>query len=107
MESQDDFIQIIEDHIPENLLNLVEEVTLGLSDSMRQIVRCCFPKAIRVIDRFHVQKSALDALQEMRIAHRWDVIDEETNDKEEVKLTESSYHSTVFIVSELYEDKAS
>lgn len=89
-------IQIIEDHISEDKLNQVQEVTLDMSDSMRKIVRSCFPKAIRVIDRFHVQKLALDALQEMRIAHRWDAINEETNAKEEAKLSESSYHPIVF-----------
>jgi transposase len=89
-------IQVIEDHIPEEKLNQVQEVTLDMSDSMRKIVRSCFPKAIRVIDRFHVQKLALDALQEMRIAHRWDAINEETNAKEEAKLSESSYHPIVF-----------
>ncbi len=71
-------------------------MTLDISDSMRKIVRSCFPNAIRVIDRFHVQKLALDALQEMLIAHRWDAINEKTNAKEEAKLSESSYHSTVF-----------
>jgi len=53
-----------------------------MADSMRKIVRRCFPNAIRVIDgsttltnrRFHVQKLAYDALQEMRIAHRWDAM---------------------------------
>lgn len=89
-------IQVIENHIPEDKLNLVEEVTLDMSDSMRKIVRRCFPNAIRVIDRFHVQKLTFDALQEMRVAHRWDAINEETNAKEEAKLTQSSYHPTVF-----------
>jgi len=88
-------IQIIEDHIPEDKLDQVEEVTLDMSDSMRKIVRSCFPNAIRVIDRFHVQKLALDALQEMRIAHRWDAINEETNAKEEAKLSGSSYNPVV------------
>ena len=37
----------------------VKEVTLDLSDSMRKIVRTAFPKACRVIDRFHIQKLAL------------------------------------------------
>ena len=46
-------------HIPEHLLDSVEEVTLDLSDSMRKIVRFCFRKASRVIDRFHIQKLAL------------------------------------------------
>lgn len=50
--------QVIEvlERMPEDLLNQVEEVTLDMADSMRKIVCRCFPKAIRVIDRFHVQK---------------------------------------------------
>ena len=34
---------------------------------MRKIVRTAFPKACRVIDRFHIQKLACDAVQELRI----------------------------------------
>ena len=49
-------------------------MTLDLSDSMRKIVRTAFPKANRVIDRFHIQKLACDAVQELRIKHRWDAI---------------------------------
>ena len=56
--------------VPETLLHKVEEVTLDMADSMRKIIRSCFPKATRVIDRFHVQKLKFDAMQEMRIAHR-------------------------------------
>lgn len=64
------------EHIPEELLETVEEVTLDLSDSMRKIVRRCFHKAVRVIDRFHIQKLACDAVQEIRIKHRWEAIKE-------------------------------
>ena len=56
--------------IPENARALVEEVTLDMAGSMNKIVKRSFPKASRVIDRFHVQKLAYDGLQEMRIAHR-------------------------------------
>ena len=42
--------------------NEVTEVTLDLSDSMHKIVRTVFPKASRVIDRFHIQKLACDAV---------------------------------------------
>jgi len=77
--------------IPEEKLNQVEEVTLDMSDSMRKIVRRCFPNAHRVIDRFHVQKLAYDALQEMRIEHRWDAINEETDAMEEAKLLGKKY----------------
>jgi len=77
--------------IPEDKLNQVEEVTLDMADSIRKIVRHCFPKARRVIDRFHVQKLAYDALQEMRIEHRWDAINEETDAMEEAKLSNTKY----------------
>jgi len=89
-------IQVLE-RIPQEKLDQVEEVTLDLSDSMRKIIRRCFPNAIRVIDRFHVQKLAYDALQEMRIEHRWDAINEETNAKEEAKLSQINYQPEVFI----------
>ena len=66
----------------------MEEVTLDLADSMRKIVRSCFSKAIRVIDRFHIQKLACDAVQEMRIKHRWEAIQEANDAMEEAKLPE-------------------
>ena len=69
----------------------VEEVTLDMAGTMRKIVRSCFPKASHVIDRFHVQKLAYDALQEMRIAHRWDAINEETNAIENAKADGIKY----------------
>ena len=67
-----------------------------MADSLRKIVRSCFPKAIRVIDSFHVQKLVFDAMLEMRIDHRWDAIKEETNDKENAKLDSKKYKAQVF-----------
>lgn len=72
--------------IPDELLDTVGEVTLDLSESMKRIVRTCFPKAMRVIDRFHIQKLACDAVQEMRIKHRWDAIQEANDAMESAKL---------------------
>lgn len=72
--------------IPAELRDKVEEVTLDLSDSMRKIVRCSFPKAKRVIDRFHIQKLACEAVQEMRIEHRWDAIQQANDEMEEARL---------------------
>jgi transposase len=77
--------------VSEKKRELVEEVTLDMAGSMRKIVTSCFPKANRVIDRFHVQKLAYDALQEMRIAHRWDAINEETNTIENAKEDGTKY----------------
>lgn len=61
----------------------VREITMDMSNSMRLIARRCFPNAMRTIDRFHIQKLASEALQEMRIAHRWDAIRAETDAREE------------------------
>ena len=69
----------------------VQEVTLDLSDSMRKIVRTAFPKASRVIDRFHIQKLACDAVQELRIKHRWNAIQEANDEMEEAKLCGKDY----------------
>lgn len=69
----------------------VEEITLDLSDSMRKIVRTAFPKADRVIDRFHIQKLACDAVQELRIKHRWDAIQQANDEMEEAKLKGKNY----------------
>lgn len=82
--------------IPDDKRDSVQEVTLDMAESMRKIVRRCFPNARRVIDRFHVQKLAYDALQEIRIAHRWDAINEETNLMEQAKLSGKKYVPVVF-----------
>jgi transposase len=83
-------IEVI-NRIPEKQRNVVKEITLDMSGSMDKIVRWCFPCATRVIDRFHVQKLANDAIQEMRIVHRWDAINEETNAIENAKLDGKKY----------------
>lgn len=64
----------------------VEEVTLDLSDSMRKIVSVAFPNAKRVIDRFHIQKLACDAVQEIRVAHRWDALQQSNEEMEECRV---------------------
>lgn len=86
----EDVIRALE-HIPEDILDTVEEVTLDLSDSMRKIVRWCFPKAKRVIDRFHIQKLAGEAVQEIRVKLRWDAIQEANDGMENAKLMGKPY----------------
>ena len=78
-------------HVDESILDSVKEVTLDLSDSMRKIVRYSFCKAERVIDRFHIQQLACDAVQEMRIRHRWKAIQEANDEAEEAKLSGLKY----------------
>lgn len=86
----EDVIRALEE-IPEGRRETVKEVTLDLSDSMRKIVRSSFPKAQRVIDRFHIQKLACDAVQEIRIQHRWNAIQEANDAMENAKLEGREY----------------
>jgi len=65
--------------IPIGKRNKVKEVTLGMAGNMGLIVKKSFPKASKVIDRFHVQKLATEAIQEIRIKHRWEAIDKEND----------------------------
>lgn len=56
----------------------VREITLDMAPNMEQTARICFPAARRVTDRFHVQKLAYEAVQEMRVKARWEALDEES-----------------------------
>ena len=40
--------------IPEGKRRKVEEITLDMAGSMKLISKKCFPRAVKVIDRFHV-----------------------------------------------------
>ena len=63
---------------------------------MKNIAKTCFPKAIQVTDRFHVQKLALEALQDIRIKHRWNAIDSENQGIKIAKEKSKEYLPEVF-----------
>ena len=77
--TQADQIAEVLEQIPERLRDQVEEVTMDMAPSMISAVRRCFHNARQVIDRFHVQKLAYDAVQEIRIKYRWLVIEQESS----------------------------
>lgn len=77
--------------IPLKQRKIVKEVTLDMAGNMGLIVKKSFPKATLVIDRFHVQKLALDALQEIRIKHRWEAIDQENDAIENARNKNKKY----------------
>lgn len=41
---------------------------------IKLISKKCFPKTIQVTDKLHIQRLALEALQENRIKHRWEAM---------------------------------
>ena len=56
-----------------------------MAGNMGSIVKKSFPNATLLVDRFHVQKLALDALQEIRIKHRWEAIATEKDATENIR----------------------
>lgn len=82
--------------IPLEQRELVKEITLDFSNGMNLVARRCFPKALRTIDRFHMQKLACDALQEMRIAHRWDAINNDNALRKRAKEKGEDYNPVIF-----------
>ncbi len=82
--------------IPSDKRNKVKEITLDMANAMKIIVKRCFPKAVQVTDRFHVQKLALDALQDIRIKHRREAIDKENNTIKEAKSNNKAYLPKTF-----------
>jgi transposase len=84
-------IGIIE-KIPLKKRNIVTEITLDMAANMGLIAKKCFPNATRVTDRFHVQKLALEALQEIRVKYRWLAIDLENEAMEKARVLKTKYN---------------
>lgn len=55
----------------------VKTVTTDLSSAMMLTVRRTFPAAKLINDRFHVQQLVSESIDQLRIRHRWEVLDEE------------------------------
>ncbi|HEY1056166.1 MAG TPA: transposase, partial [Emticicia sp.] len=77
--------------IPVNVRKKVKEITLDMAANMELIAKRAFPNATRVTDRFHVQKLATEALQEIRIKYRWEALDAENDAIELAKKTDTEY----------------
>jgi transposase len=84
-------VRTILEKIPLKKRSKVVEVTLDMAGTMENIARFSFPNARLVTDRFHVQKLAYDALQEMRVHSRWEAIDQENKEIELAKETGQKY----------------
>lgn len=67
-----------------------------MTPNMKQISHICFPAARCVTDRFHVQKLAYEAIQEMRVKARWEALDEESIQIAHAKACGKTYHAPVF-----------
>jgi transposase len=76
--------------------NQVKEVSMDMARNMGLAIKSCFPNAKRVIDRFHVVKLVLDALQHLRVKYRWKAIADENAAHKTAKESGLKYYPEVF-----------
>lgn len=74
--------------VPEDIREKVGEITLDFSNGMTAIAEGAFPWAYRVLDRFHMQKMALDAVQNLRRKHLREAMSAEAAARKEWKKSE-------------------
>jgi len=85
-----DVIEVL-NKIPKQKRATVEEITVDLAPTMHKIAKRSFAQSMIVSDRFHVQKLAMDAVQEIRIKYRWEAIDQDNKERQLAKETEQNY----------------
>jgi len=85
-----DIVSVLE-KIPLEQRSKVKEITLDMANNMESASRQSFPNAQLVTDRFHVVRLAIEALQHIRIAHRWNELDIENAAIEEAKKQKVKY----------------
>lgn len=89
-----DIIEVI-NKISSERRKIVKEVTVDMAPNMNLVIKKCFPKAQSVTDRFHVQKLALEAVQEQRIKYRWEAIEEENIAINQAKEQHTNYKEEI------------
>jgi transposase len=67
---------------------------------MELISKKCFPNATCFTDRFHLQKLASEALQEIRIRYRWQAIDKENKAVEKAKKNKKRFAFEVLTIGD-------
>jgi len=90
-----DIIEVLQ-RIPLKARQQVKEVTLDMAKNMESAVKQAFPNCSLVTDRFHVAKLAGDALQHLRIKHRWEELEKENQAIKAAKKQGEKYQPITF-----------
>lgn len=76
--------------------NHVKEVSMDMARNMSLAIEKSFPNSKMVIDRFHVVRLVMDALQHIRVNLRWEAIEQENTAIKQAKEKSEKYHTQVF-----------
>jgi transposase len=85
-------IQEVLEKIPLEIRNKVKEVTMDMARNMALAIENSFPKCKKVIDRFHVVKLVMDAMQHLRVKLRWNAIEKENKAIKKAKKKGEKYY---------------
>ena len=79
--------------VPREIRRRVKTVTTDLSSAMMLTVRNVFPQAKLINDRFHVQQLVSEAIDQMRIGYRWEVLAQENKAIKEHRAKRKAAHT--------------
>lgn len=88
-------IQAVLERIPLAKRNQVKEVSLDMARNMSLAVGQSFPNSSQVIDRFHVVRLVIEALQHLRIKLRWKALEEENTAIKQAKEKGVKYYPEI------------
>lgn len=83
--------------VPLSKRKQVSEISMDMAPSMAKACREGFPNALQVIDRFHVVKLVMEAMQHVRIAQRWKEIDLENAEIKKARLSNKHYRPKTLV----------
>ena len=88
-------IQEVVDKISLQKRNAVKEVSMDMARNMGLAVQNSFPNSAMVIDRFHVVRLVMDAMQHLRVSFRWEAIEEENTAIKKAKEKNEKYYPEI------------
>ena len=89
-------IQGVLENLPLDKRNQVKEVSMDMARNMSLASRNSFPNSKMVIDRFHVVRLVMDAMQHIRVSLRWKAIEEENAAIKLSREKHEKYYPQVF-----------
>jgi transposase len=88
-------IQEVLEKIPMEKRAQVKEVSMDMARNMGLAVKNCFPNSSSVIDRFHVVRLVMDAMQHLRVKLRWKAIEDENTAIKQAKEKGEKYQAEI------------
>ena len=88
-------IQNVLEQIPIEKRNSVKEVSMDMARNMSLAIENSFHNASQVIDRFHVVRLVIDAMQHIRIQLRWDVIEAQNKAIKQAREMQEKYYPEI------------